>query len=83
MKNVKTFTEFASITEAAIAEGGYMSENMIKQCEAMCEAMCNEMKACHADETEKTAENYKSECNEKLSEMMKTIENACNEYMSA
>jgi hypothetical protein len=41
------------------------------------------MKACHEDETEKTAENYKSECNEKLSEMMKTVEKACNEYMSA
>lgn len=79
---MKTFTEFTRMNETSMAEGaGCMSEKMVAQCESMCEAMCEEMKACHEDETKMTAENYKSECNEKLSEMMKVVEKMCNEHM--
>lgn len=81
MKNFKTFQEFASMHESNMSEGGCMSEAMMDKCNEICEAMCEEMKACHEDETEKTAESYKAECSEKLKEMMKVVENMCNEYM--
>lgn len=84
MKNMKTFQDFLRMNEGEMAEGSNcMSEKMMAQCESMCEAMCEEMKACHEDETEHNAESYKSDCNEKLSEMMKTVENMCNEYMGS
>lgn len=84
MKNMKTFVEFTSMNEAAMAEGSScMSEKMLGQCEAMCEAMCKEMKDCHENETNHTAESYKAECNEKLSEMIKVVEKMCNEYMNS
>ncbi len=82
MKNIISFLEFTKINETTMTEGSCMSEKMIAQCEAMCEAMCKEMKACHEDETKHTAESYKSECNEKLSEMMKVVEKMCEDYMN-
>jgi len=81
MKTIKSFQDFTRIQESTMAEGSCMSETMIKKCNEMYEAMCEEMKACHADETEMTAENYRAECSEKLSEMMEGINKACESYM--
>lgn len=80
---MKTFTEFTRINETSMAEGQCMSEKMMAQCEAMCEAMCEEMKACHENETMHTAESYKAECDEKLSEMMKVVEKMCESCMGS
>lgn len=83
MKHTKLFEEFAKMQEMSMRESKCMSETMIAQCEAMCEAMCKEMKDCHMDESELTAESYKAACNEKLNEIMKVIEKTCNEYMNS
>lgn len=73
---------FPTFEESTAAEAKKcMSEKMVKQCESMCKEMCEEMKACHENESAHTAESYKSECNERLTEMMKVVEKMCNEYM--
>jgi len=81
MKTIKSFQDFTRIQESTMAEGSCMSETMIKKCNEMYEAMCEEMKACHADETEMTAENYRKECESKINEMYESISKACNEIM--
>jgi len=78
-----TFNEFTkdSTNVKESSRSGCMSESMVKKCNEMYEAMCAEMKSCHEDKTERTAENYMAECNEKLNEMMEGIKSACNECM--
>jgi hypothetical protein len=39
------------------------------------------MKACHADESEMTAENYMGECESKMNEMKEGLAKTCSECM--
>jgi len=56
-----------------------MSEGMIEKCNEMLESMCKEMAACHADETERTAESYMKEASAKLTEMLEGLSAHCSE----
>jgi predicted component of type VI protein secretion system len=61
-----------------------MSESTVEKCNEMREAMCAEMDACHADETERTAESYMKEASAKLNEMLEGLsENAMVAMMAA
>ena len=42
-----------------------------------------EMKACHADETEMTAENWMSECDSYMKECMESLKGCCEACMNA
>jgi hypothetical protein len=56
-----------------------MSESMVEKCNEMLESMCKEMAACHADETERTAESYMKEASAKLTEMLEGLSAHCSE----
>lgn len=86
MKNLSTFEEFASSAnktsnESMYTEKSCMSEATTKKLQEMVAEMCNEMKACHEDETENTAESYMKACEGAMSEMKEKLSAACNEYM--
>jgi hypothetical protein len=92
MQNMKTFAEFTTKKESAkgfpsfteVKEGkgtSCMSEMMMEKLNEMYEAMCEEMKACHADESEMTAENYMGECESKMNEMKEGLAKTCSECM--
>jgi hypothetical protein len=83
MKSMKSFSEFSGSTVNEGKSSSCMSESMHKKMNEMYESMCNEMKACHEDETKMTAENYMSECSEKLNEMMENMANECAGYMNS
>lgn len=78
-----TFNEFSNDSSNVKESAGAkcMSEAMHEKCNEMYEAMCEEMGTLHNDESEKTAENYKAECSEKLNEMLEGLGSKCNEYM--
>jgi hypothetical protein len=59
-----------------------MSETMMEKCNEMYESMCKEMEACHADDSERTAENYMSDCSTKMNEMMEGLKSCCEGCMS-
>jgi hypothetical protein len=77
MGNVKFYNEFINEGKSSKC----MSESMYKKMDEMYEAMCSEMKACHEDSTSHTAENYASECSEKLNEMMEKMIKESRNYM--
>jgi hypothetical protein len=83
MKSMKSFSEFSGSTVNEGKSSKCMSESMHKKMNEMYESMCNEMKACHEDETSRTAESYMSECSEKLNEMMENMANECAGYMNS
>ena len=76
-------TSMLSFKEVLEGEGktSCMSESMCEKLNEVCEAMCSEMKACHEDETEMTAENYMKDCGGMIKEMMEKLQSQCNEYM--
>jgi len=93
---MKTFGEFVgksetnatssampSFKEVMEGEGksSCVSEGMMEKLNEMYESMCEEMKSCHEDETERTAEGYMSECESKINEMMEGLKNCCKECM--
>jgi hypothetical protein len=92
---MKTFGEFVgkgetkptssmpSFREVLEGEGktSCMSEGMCEKLNEMYESMCSEMKTCHEDETERTAEGYMSEAEAKIMEMMESLKNDCKECM--
>lgn len=96
---MKSFTEFTSGKSEAPASKGFpsfsqvregeapapkcMSESMMEKMHEMYEAMCEEMKACHEDETERTAEGYVKEAYGKMNEMMENMAKECESYLSA
>jgi hypothetical protein len=82
MKHLSSFDGFLneeSLNEAT--HGKCMSEATHKKLNEMYESMCNEMEKVHNDESKMTAENYSKECSEKLTEMMKKMESACEACM--
>ena len=95
MKTFKEFTQpaeestasskgFPTFEEAMAEEKagkGCMSENMMEMMTEMYEGMCEEMKACHDDETERTAESYMSEAAHRMNEMMEGLKGHCKECM--
>jgi hypothetical protein len=74
------FPTFTQVKESN--EGKCMSEGLMAKCNEMYEAMCEEMKACHEDETEMTAETYTKECSEMMKEMMEGLTKACESCMA-
>ena len=86
---MKTFTEFTgkedptvinpsfpTFEEATTAESkSCVSEKMQSLIKEMCESGMSEMKACHEDETEMTAENWMSECDAYMKECMEGLKN--------
>lgn len=75
----KTSTSFPTFEEATSESKGCVSEKMkalIKDC---MESAMMEMKACHEDETEMTAENYMSEYDSCMKECMESLK----EYMKS
>jgi|LakMenEpi03Aug12_release.lakeMendotaPanAssembly.Ray.scaffolds.fasta_scaffold1314414_1 hypothetical protein len=82
-KNETTNSALPSFREVLEGEGktSCMSESMCEKLNEMCESMCSEMKSCHEDESERTAENYRAECEGKIKEMYESISKACNECM--
>jgi hypothetical protein len=83
MKSIKSFSQFSGSTVNEGKSSSCMSESMHKKMNEMYESMCNEMKACHEDETSMTAENYMSEANGKLNEMMENMANQCASHMDS
>ena len=87
MKPIKKYADFIKETdvvgadEVTATKPTAMSEAMCEKLNAMCEAMCKEMKSCHADESEMTAESYKKECESRINEMHEHITKTCNEIM--
>ena len=95
---MKTFGEFIGKNEAKsvkaaipsfreVLEGegktSCISENIMEMMKEMYEGMCKEMKSCHEDETERTAESYLKECESKVSEVMEGLLTHCKECMAA
>ncbi len=82
-KNETTNSALPSFKEVLEGEGktSCMSEAMCEKLNEMCESMCSEMKACHEDETERTAESYMKECEGKINEMYEAMKAHCNECM--
>lgn len=82
-KNETKNSVLPSFKEVLEGEGktSCMSESMMEKCNEMCESMCSEMKSCHEDETERTAESYMSEAKAKITEMMESLKSECNECM--
>ena len=72
-----TFEEATATKEAK----GCMSESMMEKLNEMVEAMKNEMKSCHEDESDNTAESYMKECEGNMNEMMESLKGHCNECM--
>jgi hypothetical protein len=85
-RSVKTFAEFTGSGNTSNNESAYegkscMSEATSKKLNEMVEAMCKEMKACHDDESENTAESYMKECEGMMTKMKESLTEACNECM--
>lgn len=76
-------TSVPSFREVMEGEGktACISEGMMEKLNEMYEGMCSEMKSCHEDETERTAESYLKECESKVAEMMEGLMNQCKECM--
>ena len=72
-----TFEEATATKEAK----GCMSESMMEKLNEMAEAMKNEMKSCHEDDSDNTAESYMKECEGNMNEMMESLKGHCNECM--
>jgi hypothetical protein len=93
---MKTFGEFVgktglpaksssvpSFKEVMEGEGktSCISESMHEKLNEMYEAMCEDMKTCHEDETERTAENYMKDCESKMMEIMEGLKKCCDDCM--
>ena len=90
---MKTFTEFigkeTTNTPSAFptyeeatnkaSESSCVSEEMKARIKEICESAMMEMKACHEDETEMTAENYMAEYDSCIKESMESLK----EYMKS
>lgn len=76
-KSFPTFEDVMSDNEGKTC----MSEEMMEKLDEMYESMCEEMKACHNDESENTAESYNKACSERLNEMMEGMTKACENMM--
>jgi len=77
------FPSFTQVREGEDSAPKCMSESMMEKMNEMYESMCKEMKACHEDETEHTAESYMKECDSMMKEMMEKMNTECESYMSA
>lgn len=73
-----TFPTFEEVTNE-MTESSCVSEAMKARINEMCESAMMEMKACHEDETEMTAENYMSEYDSCMKECMESLK----EYMKS
>lgn len=82
-KNETKTSTLPSFKEVLEGEGksSCISEGMMEKLNEMHEAMCEEMKSCHEDETDRTAEGYMSEAKAKITEMMEGLKGECNECM--
>lgn len=74
-------SEFPTFNEAMKEGKSCMSESVHSKLNEMCENMMSEMKSCHEDETENTAEGYMSEAEGKMTEMLEALKAHCNECM--
>lgn len=82
-KNETKNSVLPSFKEVLEGEGktSCMSEGMCEKLNEMYESMCSEMKSCHEDDTERTAEGYMSEAEAKIIEMMESLKSECSEQM--
>ena len=82
-KNETKSSALPSFKEVLEGEGksSCVSEAMCEKLDDMYEAMCEEMKSCHEDETDRTAEGYMSEASAKIMEIMEGLKGECNECM--
>jgi hypothetical protein len=82
-KNETTNSALPSFKEVLEGEGktSCVSEGLMEKLNEMYESMCEDMKACHEDETEKTAESWMKECDSKLSQIKENLQKECNECM--
>jgi len=82
-KNETTNSALPSFREVLEGEGktSCVSEGLMEKLDEMYEAMCEEMKSCHEDETDRTAEGYMSEASAKITEMMEGLKGKCDECM--
>lgn len=67
------FPTFEEATTEKTQSKGCVSEKMQSLIKEMCESGMTEMKACHEDETEMTAENWMAECDSYMKECMEGL----------
>jgi hypothetical protein len=78
-----TFEEVAQGKDVAGEPAACLSDKMKDLIKEMCESGMMEMKSCHADESEMTAENWMSECDSYMKECMESLKGCCDECMNS
>jgi hypothetical protein len=78
-----TFEEVSQGKDVAGETSSCLTEKMKKLINEMCESGMAEMKACHADETEMTAENWMAEYNSCMKESMDSLKGCYEACMNA
>lgn len=78
-----TFEEVAQGKDVVTQDAACLSDKMKNLIKEMCECGMSEMKACHEDDTEMTAENWMSECDSYMKECMESLKGQCDECMNS
>jgi hypothetical protein len=78
-----TFEDVAQGKDVAGEGSKCLSDKMKNLIKEMCECGMSEMKACHEDDTEMTAENWMSECDSYMKECMESLKGQCDECMNS
>ena len=73
-----TFPTFEEATTEKNESKGCVSEKVKALIKEMCESGMTEMKACHEDDTDNTAENYMAECDTYMKECMEGLKECCD-----
>jgi len=77
------FPTFEEVSQGKEVTSTCLTEKMKTLIKEMCESCMTEMKSCHADETEMTAENWMSEYNSAMKECMESLKGCCDECMNS
>jgi hypothetical protein len=77
------FPTFEEVSQGKEVTSSCLTEKMKSLIKEMAECGMSEMKSCHEDETEMTAENWMSEYNSAMKGCMESLKTSCNEYMNA
>ena len=82
IKNFNQFLNSVNEDKALIATNDpHLSEEMCEKIDELMREMLNEMKACHEDETDRTARGYLAESKEYITGSLATLTRNCESYI--
>lgn len=81
--SMSAFPTFEEVSQGKEVTSTCLTEKMKTLIKEMCESCMTEMKSCHADETEMTAENWMSEYNSAMEGCMESLKGCCEACMNA